>query len=79
MNASHKALLSVKMEWDTLQVFPLTNEIANYSGIVDGVMIDTSGIEARMSILESGTLIKREDGWKLLSGQSKILDRTAKN
>ncbi len=79
LNARHKALHSVKMEWDTLQIFPLTNEIAIYSGIVDGVMIDTNGIESKISIIESGTIIKREDGWKLLSGQSEILDRTSKN
>ncbi|GBF20628.1 hypothetical protein DHD05_10470 [Arenibacter sp. N53] len=79
LNASHKALQSVKMEWDTLQIFPLTNEIANYFGIVEGVMVDTSGLESAISIIESGTIIKRESGWKLLSGQSEILDSPSKN
>ncbi|MEQ8217116.1 MAG: hypothetical protein RIM68_13725 [Arenibacter sp.] len=67
------------MEWDTLQIFPLTNEIANYFGIVEGVMVDTSGLESAISIIESGTIIKRESGWKLLSGQSEILDSPSKN
>ena len=61
-------------EWDTLQVFPLTNEIANYSGIVKGSMTDTSGIVTSVFIIESGTVVRRSDGWKLLSGQSAVLE-----
>ena len=72
MNA--KAFRSIEFSWDTLQVFPLSNRIANYSGIVSGLMTDTSGVESTISIIESGTIIKREDGWKLLSGQSAILN-----
>ncbi|MGB5818477.1 MAG: hypothetical protein WBG90_03260 [Saonia sp.] len=79
LERNHKAIHSIKMQWDTLQIFPLTNEIANYSGIVDGVMIDTAGIKSTMSIIESGTIIKREDGWKLLSGQSEILRAASEN
>jgi hypothetical protein len=60
--------------WDTLQIFPLTKEIANYSGIVKGSMTDTSGIVTRVLIIESGTVIKRPDGWQLLSGQSAVLE-----
>jgi len=37
-------------------------------------MIDTSGIKSSAIIIESGTVIKRSDGWKLLSGQSAILN-----
>jgi len=69
-----KSLSTVKLKWDTLQIFPLSNKIANYTGIVNGQMIDTAGIESNVLIIESGTLIKRGDGWKLLSGQSAILD-----
>ncbi len=55
-------------------MFPLSEKIANYSGIVKGSMIDTSGIKASVLIIESGTVIKRLDGWKLLSGQSAVLN-----
>lgn len=72
MNA--KAFESIEFNWNTLEIFPLTNEIANYTGIVNGVMFDTAGVESKVSIIESGTLIKREDGWKLLSGQSAVLN-----
>ena len=61
---------NVEFHWDALQIFPLTNEISNYSGIVGGRLTDTSNNSIIVSIIESGTLIKRHDGWKLLNGQS---------
>jgi len=64
----------VDFRWDTLQVFPLSNEIATYTGIVKGEMTDTTGVVAKMRLIESGTLIKREGDWKLLSGQSAVLE-----
>jgi len=69
-----KSFRAIEFNWDTLQVFPLSDKIANYSGIVKGSMIDTSGIKSSVIIIESGTVIKRSDGWKLLSGQSAILN-----
>jgi hypothetical protein len=66
------ATLFVKVEfhWKSLQIIPLTNEISNYYGIVEGILTDTAGFENNAAIIESGTVIKRPDGWKLLSGQS---------
>jgi len=68
-----KGFNDVEFSWKTLQIFPLTNQIANYSGIVNGILTDTSGTKNTVSIIESGTIIKRQDGWKLLSGQSASL------
>ncbi len=79
LEANAKAYSSIEFHWDTLQIFPLSSEIANFSGIVDGFMIDTAGVESKISIIESGTIIKREDGWKLLSGQSAILNTESEN
>jgi hypothetical protein len=69
-----KMFSEVIFAWDTLQIFPLTEEIANYSGIVEGSMTDTSGIVKAVLIIESGTVVKRSEGWKLLSGQSAVLE-----
>ncbi|MEO9849501.1 MAG: hypothetical protein ABJE80_13940 [Reichenbachiella sp.] len=68
------AFQSISFQWDTLRIFPLSYEIANYTGIVVGQMVDTSGVASKVSIIESGTLIRRKSGWKLLSGQSAVLD-----
>lgn len=72
--SSANLVQSINLSWETLQINPLTAEIANYSGIVRGTMTDTSGLKIPMRIIESGSLIKRADGWKLLSGQSANLE-----
>jgi len=56
-----KAITSIEFKFDTIKVYPLSNSIANYTGTVSGKMI------------ESGTLIKHKNGWKLLNGQSRNL------
>ncbi len=71
---NNKSIQSISFEFEALEIFPLSSEIANYSGIVKGEMIDTSQTISNFKIIESGTLIKRADGWKLLNGQSRNLD-----
>jgi len=65
---------SIINHWDTLIIIPLTNEIANYSGVLQSSMTDTSQAVIKVKLIESGTLIKRNDQWKLLSGQSANLN-----
>ena len=69
-----KAFTNIDFHWDTLQIFPISNEVATYSGIVGGTMTDTAGVKSIIKIIESGIVIKRKDGWKLLSGQSAALE-----
>ena len=71
---NNKSIQSISFEFETLEVFPLSETIANYSGIVNGEMTDTAKTVSNFKIIESGTLIKRKDGWKLLNGQSRNLD-----
>lgn len=71
---NNKSIQSVSFEFETLEVFPLSKKIANYSGIVKGKMTDTSQVTSFFKIIESGTLIKHADGWKLLNGQSRNLE-----
>ncbi len=66
--------LRADFQWDTLNVIPLSEVIATYSGVVVSKMTDTTGRITTSTILESGTLIKRKNGWKLLSGQSVLLN-----
>jgi hypothetical protein len=73
LEANAKANVAIILSWDTLQIFPLSNTLATYSGIVNGAFTDTAHHTTRISMIESGTLIRREDGWKLLCGQSAVL------
>lgn len=69
-----KMFKSVDIEWETLNVFPLTNQIASFSGTLRGKMTDTTGTEAKIRLIESGTAIKRGKDWKLLNGQTALMD-----
>ena len=71
-----RAMVTTDFRWKNLKIYPLSKSIANFSGEVSGLAVDTTNIKIDMSIIESGTLIKRKDGWKLLSGQSTILKST---
>ncbi len=66
---------AIDFHWTHLVVHPLSDRIATFTGQVGGVMADTNGMQQIISILESGTVIKRDSGWKLLSGQSRTLDK----
>jgi len=68
-----RSMKQVDFHWDELELFVLSPKIVNFTGIVRGQMIDTANVTSPVHIIESGTCIKREDGWKLLSGQSALL------
>jgi hypothetical protein len=56
--------------WDTLSVTPLTKELATYTGKMSFRVTDMTGNTSTGSLLETGVLIRRKDGWKLLCGQT---------
>lgn len=59
--------------WESLSVFPLTNDIASYSGIVRSTMMDTSDQVTRFLLIESGLTRRGPNGWKILSGQTRAI------
>lgn len=65
---------SISNTWDTLKIEPLTTELAAYSGVLTSESEDTSGNKTKVRLKETGTLIKRGNRWKLLTGQTAILD-----
>jgi len=69
-----KSIKAINFSFETIQVFPISNNFANYSGIVVGKMTDLSDAETTFKIIESGSLIKSKGKWKLLSGQSRNLE-----
>lgn len=68
-----KIFKQVNYQWKSLRIYPLTATHANFSGIVKGEMTVNSGAGIKVEMLESGTVIKRNDGWKILSGQTALL------
>ncbi|MBK7009746.1 MAG: nuclear transport factor 2 family protein [Saprospiraceae bacterium] len=67
--------ISIDNSFDTLRIIPLSKELATYTGRLNSTMTDTSGKIMTFSLVETGVLIKRQDGWKLLSGQTSILQK----
>lgn len=63
----------IENAFDTLRILPQSREIASYTGRLISTMTDTTGEISTFTLWETGLLIKRTDGWKLLSGQTALL------
>ena len=64
---------SVENSWDTIRITPLTPELASYTGRLSSIMIANSGKVTRVSLVETGLVIRRKSGWKLLCGQTALV------
>lgn len=73
LESRSKMNLQYDFFWDALQVYPISTDIATYSGVVKGFITDSADSQSPVHMIESGTLIKRSTGWKLLSGQSSTI------
>ncbi|MBS1771637.1 MAG: hypothetical protein JST82_02165 [Bacteroidetes bacterium] len=60
-------------QWDTLRIIPLSKSIATYTGRMRSVMTDVHDSTNTYTMLETGIMIKRSNGWKLLHGQTGML------
>ncbi len=59
----------------SLKIIPLSKELASYYARINSTMIDTTGKAETYNLIESGIWIKRNDRWKLLSGQTAVLNQ----
>lgn len=73
LNQNAPLFKSIHNSFDTLNIILLSKELVSYSGRLKSIMTDTSGTVSTFSMIETGILIKRKDGWKLLSGQTSLL------
>lgn len=74
LNSSAPLFKKISYRWDYLNIYPLSNELANYTGKLQSEMVDTTGQVTSLTMLETGTMIKRGSNWKILHGQSRIVD-----
>ena len=73
LRATAPTLRSTDYRWQSLRIDPISQDRAIYTGTLTGALTDTSGQVTTLSMIETGTVIRREDGWKLLNGQSAVL------
>ncbi|WP_298896871.1 hypothetical protein [uncultured Psychroserpens sp.] len=78
LTLNSKSIKIANFSWDKIEIFPLSEKIASYSGIVNSIITNTSDSTTTFQIIESGTVIKKKDGWKMLNGQSAILPNNIK-
>jgi hypothetical protein len=64
---------SIESTWESLRVVPLNRTTAVYTGILRWLPTDTTGRKTLTRMIESGVVVKRADGWRLLAGQTAIL------
>ncbi|HEV8286104.1 MAG TPA: nuclear transport factor 2 family protein [Chitinophagaceae bacterium] len=64
---------SIDNRFEDLRIIPLSKELATYTARLHSTMTDTTGNTSNISLVETGVLIKRKDGWKLLSGQTAVI------
>lgn len=73
IRASAPRYTRVQNSFETLQIFPLSESLASYTGRLRSVMTDTTGVATAFVLVETGTVIRRPDGWKLLNGQTNLV------
>jgi hypothetical protein len=73
LKANAPRLKAITRIWESLDVFPLTKDLASYHAIQHVKTEMSNGDRDESRIIESGLLIKRKDGWKLLSGHTSAI------
>lgn len=69
-----KDLDTVSNEWRQLVIHPLSHDIATFAGKLSSFTI-SRGDTSIATLLESGTVVRRAGGWRLLSGQTSVAVR----
>jgi hypothetical protein len=72
LNQNAPLFKSINNTFDTVSIIPLSAELATYTARISSVMTDTASKVSSLSLIETGVLIKRRDGWKLLCGQTSV-------
>ena len=75
LNENAPKYKSIDNSFQTLQIIPLSNELATYTGQIRSTIKDLADKETTITLVETGVMIKRPDGWKLLHGQTTILNQ----
>ena len=65
----------VQLTWDSLEIIPETELKARYQGYTSAILTDTTGKKDKFHLYEEGMLMKRENGWKLVSGKTVVREQ----
>ncbi len=59
-------------KFESLTIEAISLDSAMYSGKIRSILTDTTNTPITMFLNEKGKLVKRKDGWKLISGETTI-------
>jgi hypothetical protein len=65
---------SISNRYDSLLVIPLTDRYANFVMRTISTTVGAAGDTSRTAFIESGVMVKKDDRWKFLSGQTSVLE-----
>lgn len=63
-------LRMIDPRWRSLRIEPLDDSMAAYTGELSSTTVGLNNDTTRSVLLETGVVVKRADGWKLLCGQT---------
>ncbi len=66
-------LSMVDNSFESLTIEVVSREKVTYSGIILSLVMDTTGAINTLKLKENGVMVKRNEHWKLLSGQTEVL------
>jgi hypothetical protein len=75
LNSSAERYRLIENIMDSLHVVPLSLDLASYSARIRSTMHDTAGQTTTLHLVESGIVVRRNETWKLLSGQTTVINR----
>jgi hypothetical protein len=72
MTRSAGTYKEINNSFENLTINALSSDTASYTGKIKSMMTDTMGNIMTIYLNEKGKLVRRKDGWKLLSGETTI-------
>jgi hypothetical protein len=67
-------LKSLNNHYDSLLIVPLSADHAQFAMRSVSISVDADGDSTTTAFIESGVMVKRNGGWKFLSGHTSILE-----
>jgi hypothetical protein len=74
LNQNASLFKSIYNVYETLRIVPIGKHQACYTARLTSTMTDTAGNKSTSYLVETGVLIKRSSGWKLLNGQTSVVN-----
>jgi hypothetical protein len=70
INSDQAKYRSIRLQWDSLAIAPLTSELVSFVARYREFVRDTTGRESQLSGLVKGEVIHLSDGWKFQGGRA---------